>query len=97
MKVHSAIFSSIEPPKPPHVQGWPKRLVRGCEKFVPALAKLLCLALPGSCLARFACFFADLCTGMAKNGGLGCVNCVFLVRKVTYGNEKDKTFALSGT
>ena len=31
-----------------------KRLVRGCEKFVPALAYLFWLALPGSCLARFA-------------------------------------------
>ena len=36
--------------------------VRGCEKFVPALAYLFCLALAGSCLARFAYFFADLCT-----------------------------------
>ena len=36
-----------------------KKLVRGCEKFVPAL--VLSLALPGSCLARFAYFFADLC------------------------------------
>ena len=25
--------------------------VRGCEKVVPALAYLFCLALPGSCLA----------------------------------------------
>ena len=38
------------------------RLVRSCEKFVPALAYLFCLALPGSCLARFAYFLADLCT-----------------------------------
>ena len=38
-----------------------KRLVRGCEKFVLALAYLCCLALPGSCLARFAYFLADLC------------------------------------
>ena len=36
--------------------------VRGCEKFVPALAYLFCLALPGSCLARFAYLLADLCT-----------------------------------
>ena len=39
-----------------------KRLVRGCKKFVPALAYLFCLPLPGSCLARFAYLFADLCT-----------------------------------
>ena len=34
------------------VQRLAKRLVRGCEKFVPALAYLFCLALPGSCLVR---------------------------------------------
>ena len=39
-----------------------KRIVRGWVKFLPALAKLLCLALSGSCLAIFAYFFADLCT-----------------------------------
>ena len=38
-----------------------KVLVHGCEKFDPALAYLFCLALPGSCLARFAYFLADLC------------------------------------
>ena len=43
------------------VQRSAKRLVRGCEKFVPALAYLFCLALPGSCLARFAYLLADLC------------------------------------
>ena len=37
-------------------------IVRGCEKFVPALAYLFCPALPGSCLVRFAYIFADLCT-----------------------------------
>ena len=35
--------------------------VRGCVKFVTAVAYLLCLALPGSCLARFAFFLANLC------------------------------------
>ena len=35
--------------------------VRGCEKFVIALAYLFCLALVGSCLARFAYFLADNC------------------------------------
>ena len=44
------------------VQRSAKRLVHGCEKYVPALAYLFCLALPGSCLARFAYFLADLCT-----------------------------------
>ena len=44
------------------IQRSAKGFVRGCEKFVPALAYLLCLALPGSCLARFAYFLADLCT-----------------------------------
>ena len=39
-----------------------KRLVRGCEKFVVALAYVFCLPLPGSCLARFAYLLADLCT-----------------------------------
>ena len=36
--------------------------LRGCEKFDTALAFLFCLALAGSCLARFAYFLADLCT-----------------------------------
>ena len=44
-----------------NIQRSAKVFVRGCEKFVPALAHLLCLPLPGSCLARFAYFFADLC------------------------------------
>ena len=35
-----------------------KKLVRGCEKFVPALDYLLSVALLGSCLARFAYFLA---------------------------------------
>ena len=36
-------------------------MVHGCDKFLPALAWLFCLALPGSWLARFAYFLADLC------------------------------------
>ena len=44
------------------IQRSAKRLVRGCEKFVLALAYLFCLPLPGSCLARFAYLLADLCT-----------------------------------
>ena len=43
------------------VQRSAKVLVHGCKKFVPALAYLSCLALLGSCLARFAYFLADLC------------------------------------
>ena len=35
--------------------------VRGCKKFLPPLAYLFCLALPGSCLARFALLLADPC------------------------------------
>ena len=31
-----------------------KRLVRGCEKFISAVAELFCLALPGCCLTRSA-------------------------------------------
>ena len=44
------------------VQRSAKRLVRVCEKFVPALVYLYCLALPGSCLARFAYFSRSLYT-----------------------------------
>ena len=47
---------------PEDVQRSAKRLVRGCENFVPALAYLFGLPLPGSCLARFAHFLAGLCT-----------------------------------
>ena len=43
------------------VQRSAKRLISGCEKFVPAVAYLFCLPLPGSCLARFAYLLADLC------------------------------------
>ena len=39
-----------------------KVFVCGCQKFVPALAYLFCLALPRSCLGKFAYFLADLCT-----------------------------------
>ena len=46
----------------PLVQRSAKRLVRGCEKFVPALAYLFYLTLPGSCLARVAYYLADLCS-----------------------------------
>ena len=38
------------------VQRSAKVFVRGCENFVIALAYLFCLALVGSCLARFANF-----------------------------------------
>ena len=44
-----------------NIQRSAKVFVRGCEKFVIALAYLFCLALVGSCLARFAYFLADLC------------------------------------
>ena len=44
------------------VQRSAKRLVQGLVNFVPALAYLFCLALPGSCLARFTYLLADLCT-----------------------------------
>ena len=43
------------------IQRSAKVFVCGCEKFVIALAYMFCLALPRSCLARFAYSFADLC------------------------------------
>ena len=43
---------------PIHIQRSDKVFVHGCEKFVPALAYLFCLALPGSCLARFDLYMA---------------------------------------
>ena len=43
------------------IQRSAKRLVRGCEKLVPALVYLFCLPLPWSCLTRFAYLLADLC------------------------------------
>ena len=39
-----------------------KKIVRGCENFLPAPARLFCQALPGSLLARFAHLLAGLCT-----------------------------------
>ena len=50
------------------VQRSAKDLVRGCEKFVPALAYLFCLALPGSCLARFTSLLVRLCTNTVHTG-----------------------------
>ena len=43
-----------------HVLGQTKRFLRGCENFLPALAKLLCLALPGSCLAKHSSLLEQL-------------------------------------
>ena len=43
-------------------------MVRGWEKFLPALAWLFCLALPGSCLARFAYLLAGLCRDSKGEG-----------------------------
>ena len=57
-----------------YIQRSAKRLVRGCEKFVPALVYLFCLALPGSCLARFAYFLADLCKILMVHTGLQNMN-----------------------
>ena len=59
------------------IQRSAKRLVRGCEKFVPSLAYLFCLALPGSCLARFANLFADLCISFISFGGILTVESSF--------------------
>ena len=59
---------------PNYVQRSAKRFVRGCEKFVPALAYLFCLALPGSCLARFAYFLADLCSFNSTGSKQSSVN-----------------------
>ena len=53
------------------IQRSAKVFVRGCEKFVIALAYLFCLALVGSCLARFAYFLAGLCTRIATKCGQG--------------------------
>ena len=49
-----------------YLQRSAKRLVSGCEKFVPALAYLFCLPLPGSCLATFAFLLADLCSVLSQ-------------------------------
>ena len=45
-----------------YVQSSDKKMVRGCESFLPALARLFFLAPPGSCIAKFAHFLAGLCT-----------------------------------
>ena len=51
--------------------------VRGCEKFVIALAYLFCLTLPESCLARFTYSLAGLCILAFKNLALpgSILNC----------------------
>ena len=45
-----------------NVQSREKRLVRGCEIFLPGPAYLLCLVLPGCNLAKFANLFSLPCT-----------------------------------
>ena len=52
------------------VQRSAKKMVCGCEKFVPALAYQFCLALPGSCLARFTNLFWELCRISEAHQGL---------------------------
>ena len=49
-----------------NLQRGTKRLVPGWENFLAALAYLLCLALPGSCLAIFTNILVHLCTGPGK-------------------------------
>ena len=46
----------------PILQRPAKMLVCGCEIFIPALAELFCLVLPGSCFARSAKIKSHLCT-----------------------------------
>ena len=55
------------------VQRSAKKMVHGCEKFVPALAYLFCPALPGSCLARFAYFLVDLCIILPGTGAVSSI------------------------
>ena len=57
----SAKVRQQQPSKSHNIQRSAKRLVCGCEMFVPAHAHLFCLPLHGSCLARFAYLLADLC------------------------------------
>ena len=53
-------------------------MVRGCENIILAHAWLFCLALPGSCLTRFAHFLASLCTFKGSAGGLLYQKLLFL-------------------
>ena len=48
------------------IQRSAKVFVSGCEKFVPALAYLFCLALRGSYLVGFADVLAGLCKDFAE-------------------------------
>ena len=50
--------------------GQTKRFLRGCEDFHPALAELLCLALPGSCLAKHSCLLDQLSIMCPQGGDL---------------------------
>ena len=56
-----------------------KWFVRGCEKFVPVLAYLFCLALPGSCLARFTDHFWELCNWFRAESFFVVVKCYILI------------------
>ena len=44
-----------------HIQSREKRLVCNYENFLPALAQLFCLALPGSSLSIYACLIPEPC------------------------------------
>ena len=74
-----------------HVQRSAKVFVRGCEKFHPALAYLFCQALPGSCLARFAYFLADLCIGNKMSNAAAWHQ--FLASLATDGLRSPKTLS----
>ena len=54
--------------------------VRGCEKFLPALAYLFCLALPGSCLARFTYFFWEHCTYPKTTLSTNLISCPLITK-----------------
>ena len=74
------------------VQRSAKVFVRGCEKFVIALAYLFCPALPGSCLARFAYFLADVCrlrlSKMSQSTQIGRVDCQLIPSLVRRPHSK---------
>ena len=55
-----AIIDTLRKKRHNYIQRSQKWFVRGCEKFVLALAYLSCPALPGSCLARFTNLFWEL-------------------------------------
>ena len=77
-------------------------MVRGLVKFLSAVAYLFCLALPGSCLTRFANLFSLPCIRLASGSLVWWTNLSLLVNLFIFaviyalGHDDDGAFGREG-